>query len=106
MIWQVLLSHARAHHAPSPQVHLRIVQRIVEIREQPPENPQRTPGPRAILSYLRTIISSGSLQVNSSCSSYAPDRTFEVRLEGRVIKDLFGREMAWQEYKVDLPQTR
>lgn len=46
---QVLLSHSRAHHTPSPQVYPRIVQRIVEIREHPPENLQRTPGPRAIL---------------------------------------------------------
>ncbi len=49
---QVLLSHSRAHHAPYPQVHPRIIQRIVEIREHPPENLQRTPGPRAILYYL------------------------------------------------------
>jgi hypothetical protein len=49
---QVLLSRSRAHHTPYPQVHPRIIQRIVEIREQPPENLQRTPGPRAILSYL------------------------------------------------------
>jgi hypothetical protein len=46
---QVLLSHSRAHHTPYPQVHPRIIQRIVEIREHPPENLQRTPGPRAIL---------------------------------------------------------
>src|SRR5215469_7312951 len=49
---QVLLSHPRAHHAPYPQVHPRIIQRIVEIREHPPENLHRTPGPRAILYYL------------------------------------------------------
>jgi len=28
---QVLLSHSRAHHTPYPQVHPRIIQRIVEI---------------------------------------------------------------------------
>jgi hypothetical protein len=49
---QVLLSHSRAHHAPYPQIHLRIVRQIVEIREQPPENRKLTPGPRAILYYL------------------------------------------------------
>lgn len=49
---QVLLSRSRAHHPPYPQVHPRIIQRIVEIREQPPESLQRTPGPRAILYYL------------------------------------------------------
>ncbi len=49
---QVLLSHSRAHHTPYPQVHPRIIQRIVEICEHPPENLHRTPGPRAILYYL------------------------------------------------------
>ena len=49
---QVLRSHSRAHHTPYPQVHPRIVQRILEIREHPPENLQRTPGKRAILYYL------------------------------------------------------
>ncbi len=48
----VMLSHSRAHHTPYPRVHPRIIQRIVEIREHPPENLQRTPGPRAILNYL------------------------------------------------------
>jgi Integrase core domain len=36
----------------SPQIHPRIVQRIVEMREHPPENLQRVPGPRAIVYYL------------------------------------------------------
>jgi hypothetical protein len=49
---QVLLSRSRAHHTPYPQVHPRVIQRIEEIREHPPENLQRTPGPRAILYYL------------------------------------------------------
>jgi len=49
---QVLFSHSRAHHSPYPQIPARLVQRIEEIREHPPENLQRTPGPRAILYYL------------------------------------------------------
>jgi transcriptional regulator with XRE-family HTH domain len=49
---QVLLSHSRAHRTPYPHVHPCIIQRIAQIREQPPENLQRTPGPRAILYYL------------------------------------------------------
>ena len=48
----VALALSSAHHAPYPQVHPRIIQRIVEIREHPPENLHRTPGPRAILYYL------------------------------------------------------
>jgi len=39
--------HSRARRTPPD---LRIVQKIAEIRENPPENLQRVPGPRAILS--------------------------------------------------------
>lgn len=46
---QGLLSHSRAHQSPSPQVHRRIVQRIVEMREHAPETRKPTPGPRAIV---------------------------------------------------------
>ena len=49
---QVLFSRSRARHTPPPPPDLRVVQRIIEIRTSPPENLQRTPGPRAILSYL------------------------------------------------------
>ena len=73
---QVLLSHSRAHHTPYPQVHPRIIQRIVEIREHPPENLQRTPGPRAILYYLprdqegpRTTSLSSALHAHQSFAS-------------------------------------
>ena len=48
---QVLFSRSRARHTP-PAPDLRLVQRIIEIRTAPPENLRRTPGPRAILSYL------------------------------------------------------
>src|SRR6266496_1857345 len=49
---QVLFSRSRARHTPPPPPDLRIVQRIAEIRTTPPENLQRTPGPRAIIYYL------------------------------------------------------
>ena len=49
---QVLFSRSRARHTPPPPPDLRVVQRIIEIRTSPPENLQRTPGPRAILYYL------------------------------------------------------
>ena len=40
----VLRSRSRAHHTPYRRVPQAIVQRILEIREQPPENLHRTPG--------------------------------------------------------------
>jgi hypothetical protein len=50
---QVLFSRSRARHTPPSPPDLRLVQRIIEIRTCPPENLQRTPGPRTILYYLK-----------------------------------------------------
>ncbi len=50
---QVLFSRSRARHTLPPPPDLRLVQRVIEIRIAPPENLQRTPGPRTILYYLK-----------------------------------------------------
>jgi transposase InsO family protein len=50
---QVLFSRSRARHTPPAPPDLRLVQRIIEIRTAPPENLQRTPGPRPLLYYLK-----------------------------------------------------
>ncbi len=78
---QVLLSQSRAHHTPYPQVHPRIIQRIVEIREHPPENLQRTPGPRAILYYLhRDQEGPRATSLSSAFHSHPLARLAEVRM--------------------------
>src|SRR2546429_652457 len=46
---QVLRSHSRARHTPPPSTAPEVVQRILDLRDQPPENLQRVPGPRALL---------------------------------------------------------
>jgi hypothetical protein len=48
----VLHSRSCARKTPPPTIHPRIIQRIVEMRETPPENLQRVPGPKALLYYL------------------------------------------------------
>jgi hypothetical protein len=48
----VLHSRSCAHKTPPPTVHPRIIERIVEMRERPPEHLQRVPGPKALLYYL------------------------------------------------------
>lgn len=46
--------HARSYASipPPPTIHPRIIERIVEMRESPPEHLQRVPGPKALLYYL------------------------------------------------------
>jgi len=49
---QVLLGHSRARHTPPPCTSPEVVQRILELRDNPPEHLQRVPGPKALLYYL------------------------------------------------------
>lgn len=45
-------SRSRAHHAPYHQWDSRVEDRIIAMRESPPENLKRVPGPKALLYYL------------------------------------------------------
>jgi transposase InsO family protein len=48
----VLYGLSRARHNPPPSITQEVVERILEIRDHPPENLSRTPGPKTILYYL------------------------------------------------------
>jgi hypothetical protein len=48
----VVFGLSRARKTPPPSTHPTVVQRILDIRDAPPEHLQRVPGPRAILYYL------------------------------------------------------
>ncbi len=48
----VLLSRSRARKSPPPRLSDAVINRILEIRDQPPQNLGRSPGPKAILYYL------------------------------------------------------
>jgi hypothetical protein len=48
----VLLSHSRARKTPPASTSPEVIQRILELRDTPPENLQRVPGPKALLYYL------------------------------------------------------
>lgn len=48
----VLHGLSRAPHNPPSRIAQPVVKRILEIRDNPPENLQRVPGPKAILYYL------------------------------------------------------
>jgi transposase InsO family protein len=45
-------SHSRAHHAPYYRWDSRVEDKIIAMRESPPENLKRVPGPKALLYYL------------------------------------------------------
>ncbi|MBO0783797.1 MAG: transposase family protein [Ktedonobacteraceae bacterium] len=49
---QVLQGLSRAPHHPPPRLDQQVVDRVLEIRDDPPEDLRRTPGPRALLYYL------------------------------------------------------
>ena len=49
---QVLHGLARAPHRPPAWLDPQVVDRLLEIRDQPPQGLGRTPGPKAILDYL------------------------------------------------------
>src|SRR6266704_229951 len=50
---QVLQGLPRAPHHALPRLDPQVVDRVLEIRDDPPEGLGRTPGPKAILYYLR-----------------------------------------------------
>ena len=47
-----LFSHSRGRRTPPPSTPPAVVERILAIRDEPPERLQRVPGPKAILYYL------------------------------------------------------
>lgn len=49
---QVLRGLSRAPHHPRPRLEQQVVDRVLEIRDDPPEHLGRIPGPKAILYYL------------------------------------------------------
>jgi hypothetical protein len=49
---QILRGLSRAPHHPPPTLDPQVVDRLLEIRDDPPEGLGRTPGPKAILYYL------------------------------------------------------
>ncbi len=51
-LWQVLPGQSPARKHPPPTTHPLVEERILAIRDQPPEGLRRVPGPEAILYYL------------------------------------------------------
>lgn len=65
----VLWSRSSARKHPPPKTSAAAIERILDIRDHPPQNLHRTPGPRAILYYLsqdKALHSSGGLVPRST----------------------------------------
>jgi hypothetical protein len=59
----VLWGRSRARHHPPPTISQPVIERILDIRDHPPANLKRIPGPRAILYYLHQdadLVASGA----------------------------------------------
>jgi hypothetical protein len=54
---QGLLARSRAHHGSSHRWHPQVIQRLGEMREQPPEYLQRVPGTKALVTPCSVILS-------------------------------------------------
>src|SRR5713226_8138727 len=64
---QVLLGKPLGRKTPYPQTDPQVEERILAIRDAPPENLQRTPGPRAILYWPVSVILTEKYGVPYNC---------------------------------------
>ncbi len=55
---EVLAGHSCARHTPPPALSQLVIERILDIRDHPPQGLHRIPGPKAILYYLHQEASS------------------------------------------------
>src|SRR5216683_4629550 len=82
----VLQGQSRARKHPSERISQRVVERILELRDQPPEGLGRTPGPKALLYYLprdAELAASGERLPRSSRTIYRL-----LREAGRICRRL------------------
>ena len=80
----VLHSQSRARKHPPERISQAVVDRIVEMRDQPPEGLGRTPGPKALLYYMprdADLLASGERLPRSSRTVYRI-----LRQAGRIAK--------------------
>lgn len=82
----VLHARSRARHTPPPSTPQVVVDRILAIRDDPPEQLRRVPGPRAILSYLPRDSQAQALGVPLPRSTRTIWKV--LRQHGRIALDL------------------
>src|SRR5260221_7323411 len=100
----VLHSQSRARTHPPERISQVVVDRLVEMRDQPPEGLGRTPGPKALLYYLprdADLVSSGERLPRSSRTIYRI-----LREAGRICgrphhQELCERPAPMRQWQVD-----
>jgi hypothetical protein len=93
---QVLHSRSRARTHPPARISEPVVERIIQMRDAPPEGLQRTPGPKAILYYLpRDEQLQGERLPRLSPDDLPPETTLEA------VAELFTRHGLPQAVRID-----
>lgn len=82
----VLHARSRARHTPPPATPKAVVERILSIRDEPPEHLRQVPGPKAILYYLPRDAEAQALGVPLPRSTRTIWKI--LRAHGRIALDL------------------
>jgi hypothetical protein len=102
---QVLRGLSRAPHHPPPRLDPQVVDRLLEIRDDPPEGLGRTPGPKAILYYLNRDEALKEQQLRRPQSTRTMHRLLHEngRIASRLptLTDPIERPPAMQQWQLD-----
>ena len=100
-----LFSQSRARHHPPEKTSQPVVETILMIRDQPPEELQRTPGPLAIIYYLQrqATLATASQRLPTSTSTIwrILDQHQRIRRPRVVEHEPLERPAPQQEWQVD-----
>ncbi len=102
---QVLRGLSRAPHHPPPRLDPQVVDRLLEIRDDPPEGLGRIPGPKAILYYLSrdVALKEGGLRLPKSTRTIHRILHENGRIASRLPKvtDPIERPPPMQQWQLD-----
>lgn len=101
----LLFSQSRARHHPPEKTSQPVVEAILAIRDQPPDELQRTPGPLAIIYYLQrqaTLVTAGQRLPTSTSTIWRILDQHQRMLRPRAVAhEPLERPAPQQEWQVD-----
>ncbi len=107
---QVLYGLSRAPHHPPPRLDPEVRDRLLEIRDDPPEGLGRTPGPKTILYYLKRDETLKEMKLRLPKSTRTIHRL--LRENGRIalrlpkVSDPLERPAPMQQWQLDFKDAR